>query len=257
MLNMAASLLSSFAQAAEGGPAVHAALPVTVGAMLVLAFLYGLWHALDADHVTAISVFVSKAPRPAPAAWAAFRWGIGHSITVLALGAAAMVLGMILPDEFERYAEIGVGIVLIVLGVWVLKDLVKRRIHLHAHEHPQEDGEAARHLHLHAHESGETRPAHGHGHSPLLVGIMHGAAGSAGVLVMVPVAARSTPTTALAYLGVFSGAIILAMVTFGVLVSFVYESFLAKRQRLYEGARYLTGAVSLGIGLFWVTSHLY
>ena len=236
-------------------PSVHdAPVPVSLAAMMLLAAGYGLVHALDADHVAAVTVFVSKRPSPLRAMGVAIRWGIGHGATLLVLGVAAVVLGMALPPELEKFAEIAVGLTLMALGGYALVSFVRRRIHLHAHAHERDE---ARHLHLHAHGGDEGAASHRHAHSPTLVGLVHGAAGSAGAFVLIPVAAKASPAVSLAYLVVFSLSILFAMVVIAFAASRLYDQILVRRRALFEAARAVTGLASLSLGAFWVASEVF
>ena len=88
-------------------------------AVLLLGFGLGLVHALDADHVMAVSALASLRPRLSQCFGFALRWGLGHGATLLLLGGSALVLGVALPPSLAEGVERIVGVVMVALGAWV------------------------------------------------------------------------------------------------------------------------------------------
>lgn len=164
-------------------------------AAIVLGFLLGLRHATDADHVVAVSTIVSEERNAWRGLWVGASWGLGHTTPLLGLGVLILLLRGAVMDRYEAVApllEFGVGIMLVFLGVQVFWRLRKQGIHVHYHsEAPQ------RHVHVHTHESGgetvgdprETHRVRGPGRPFLrvksyVVGVVHGLAGSAAVMLL-------------------------------------------------------------------------
>jgi len=202
-----------------------AALPTSGPGWLVLAFALGLVHAFDADHVMALSLFATKGRGAAEGARAGLRWSAGHGAVVLLAGSLLLAAGRAIPASFSDVAERVVGLVMIGLGLYVFRELARRRAHLHFHAH---DG-LPPHAHWHGHAS-QPRPAspppsasrgqdashphpvsHQHEHGALLVGALHGLAGSAPILAVLPVAQESAGLAA-AYLVLFGVGVAVAMV---------------------------------------------
>lgn len=175
---------------------------------LALGLGLGMVHALDADHVLAVSTFAAQKRRAAVAWRFCLRWALGHGAALLGTGFAVYVAGYHLPAEWSAIAERTVGAVMIGLGLWVLRDLRRQRLHLHFHRH---DGLPA-HAHWHSHVRGS---GHGHGHGATLVGALHGLAGSAPLLVLVPLAQSDYGWRGLLYLLSFSLGVLGAMLAFG------------------------------------------
>ena len=175
-----------------------------------VAFALGLVHALDADHVMAVSVFATRGHGTAQGVRAGLRWSLGHGLVLLAAGLVLVAFGRSLPEPLAALADRLVGLTMIGLGVFVFFELARRGAHLHFHAH---DGMRP-HAHWHGHER-ETRrdagAAHHHEHGALLVGALHGLAGSAPILAVLPVAHRS-PRLAVAYLVLFGLGVAVAMV---------------------------------------------
>ena len=187
-------------------------------AVLLLGFLVGVRHALEADHIAAVTTLATRS-----AAWldkvkVAAVWGGGHAASLLLLGSVLIALGASLPERLARGFEIAAGSMLIALGIDVLRRLRRRRIHFHVHQH----ADGVRHLHAHAHngESADHRHEHAHGllARALAVGGIHGLAGS-GALVVLSMQMLGSGIRALAYVLSFAAGSILGMVGFSLALS--------------------------------------
>jgi hypothetical protein len=173
--------------------------------ILGLGFLLGMQHALEADHVAAVSSIAARRSDVADIVKHGLTWGIGHTLTLFAFAGAALALGQAIPENLARPIEGAVGIMLVGLGVHVLWRLWRDRVHFHRHSH----GDGTLHIHAHSH-AGETvahaRAPHAHGHGfrwrTLLVGLMHGMAGSA-ALVVLAVSQASSVAVGLGYVALF------------------------------------------------------
>lgn len=189
--------------------------------LITLALGLGIVHALDADHIMAVSALSSSNTNPRNSINFCLRWAIGHGTTLIIIGSGVFLFGMAIPDQLSIYADHAVGIILIAIGLFILFKLHRHNIHLHYHQH---DG-LPEHAHWHAHSTGEQhhKDPHQHNHSAVMVGILHGAAGSAPLLVLIPVAKLATPVYGLLYLMVFSVAVVIAMVVFGGLLGNLYH----------------------------------
>lgn len=215
--------------------------------ILGTGFLLGILHALDADHVVAVTAFISKGPHPRRAVGFCVRWGLGHMLPLLFLGSVAIGVGIAIPSRYGELAEVLVGGALILLGAWVLWDLAARRIHFHVHEHG-----GIRHAHLHSHAGAAD---HRHDHAATLVGIVHGLAGTASVFVLVPVTLMGHLGLAILYILAFSLAVIAAMGLFGYCAGTTFEVLAARGVRAYRWAKGLTGTASLALGVVWIAKH--
>lgn len=186
--------------------------------LLGLGFLLGARHALDADHVAAVSTIVSQRPDLRTSGLIGAWWGFGHTAILLLAGVAIIVLKVTIPEAVAQAFELGVGLMLIALGGSLAVTLIRERWHLHAHRH-----DSSLHVHLHAHRRGED---HGHTHSlfgrlpvkPFLVGMVHGLAGSAALALMVLSTVHTIWEGAL-YIVVFGLGSILGMMVLGTLIA--------------------------------------
>src|SRR5436190_21889505 len=92
----------------------------SIVSFLVLGFLLGMRHATDADHVVAIATIVSREHGMAGSSLIGAAWGVGHTVTVMAVGAAIIVFGVVIPPRLGMSMEFAVGIMLVLLGVLTL-----------------------------------------------------------------------------------------------------------------------------------------
>jgi hypothetical protein len=173
--------------------------------ILGLGFLLGMQHALEADHIAAVSSIAARRSHVGDIVKHGLTWGLGHTLTLFAFAGAAILLGHAIPETFARPIETAVGLMLVGLGAHVLWRLWRDRVHFHQHGH----GDGTVHLHAHSH-AGQTgahaRAPHAHAHGfrwrTLLVGLMHGMAGSAALLVLT-VSQASSPAAGLGYIALF------------------------------------------------------
>ena len=220
---------------------------------LLLGFLVGMGHALEADHLAAVGTLSTEPGRSRSLALRGAVWGLGHTITLFAICTAVILFGFAVTDATSAALEFGVGVMLVLLGLDVLRRMRKRRIHFHAHDH--RDGR--RHIHAHSHAGAidpHVQDPHSHEHPhgfplrALLVGLVHGAAGSAGLLALA-VAATQSPWTAVGYVAVFGCGSIVGMAA----LTFAASWPLGWSQRsawwLHRGIRLGAAALAIGIGI--------
>lgn len=200
--------------------------------ILLLGFVIGLYHVLEADHVAAVSALVCGRSDIRRIANHGAIWGLGHTLALLLVGGGAVLLKAALDPAFTNRIELFVGIMMVGLGGHLLYRLRRDRIHLHTHRHA--DGT----VHFHAHSHGGDDAAHGvsrhdHVHSraswvrTLLVGLVQGMAGSAALLVL-GAAALDTPVTGLVFILLFGLGSIAGMTALSVVIAFPL-TFTARR----------------------------
>lgn len=213
-------------------------------AILFLGFLLGLQHALEADHIAAVSSIAARRSKVGDIVRHGLTWGLGHTLTLFGFAGAALLLGHVIPEELSRRFEGAVGVMLVGLGAHLLWRLWRERIHFHRHSH--RDGSAHFHAHSHAGERGSHgRAPHDHVHGfrwrSLLVGLMHGMAGSAALLLLV-VAEAPTPAAGLAYILLFG---IGSMIGMGALSTLIAVPIAISARGLTMANRALQGGVGL------------
>jgi sulfite exporter TauE/SafE len=180
------------------------------------------------------------------------RWGIGHSAGVLIVAAAAVALRERL--DLEAASALGerlVGAMLIGIGLLSLSTALRLRIHAHGHAH---GGAAHEHLHLHtpAEMAGHEERLHGHGHTAIAAGTLHGVAGTAHVLGVLPAVALPDAWSSGAYLAAFALGTILAMGGFAAVVGETSARAGGRAPALLRGMMYAASATALVVGVAWI-----
>ncbi len=211
-----------------------------------LGFVLGLRHALDTDHLAAVSTVLAQRPSFRASGMSGFSWGLGHTAILLLVGAVVLVFRVPVPEPIALAAEFGVGAMLVFLGCMLGLRLVRERWHVHRHEH---DG--TQHLHLHSHALADD---HGHGHwwhdsvRPFCIGMAHGLAGSAALLLIVLSSARSV-SEGLIYIAVFGAGSILGMMAVGLAVSLPVLWSLNLGRPVFLAVQGLASLGSVAVGL--------
>lgn len=190
---------------------------------LLLGFLFGLRHGFDADHLSAMAILNSSAPNKKSAVFRGIYWGLGHTFVLLVIGVAIFILGIYIPPQFNVFFEKIAAIFLIILGTKALYDFWKNRRVKIIHDHPPIG------LHAHAYPS-------------FFVGMLHGLAGSAAILIVF-VATIKSAVLALLYILIFGLGTMGGMVFFSVAFNFCARFF-----KKYTAL--VAGAVSCLVGIY-------
>jgi hypothetical protein len=220
-------------------------------AILGLGFLLGMQHALEADHIAAVSSIAARRTEVGDIVKHGLTWGLGHTLTLFAFAGAAILLGHAIPERLAQPMETAVGIMLVGLGAHVLWRLWRDRVHFHSHGH----GDGTVHIHAHSHFN-ETVPharavhehAHGFRWRTLLVGLMHGMAGSAALLLLT-VSKASSPAVGLGYVALFG---IGSMIGMGALSTVIAVPLAVSARWLTwanSGLQGAVGIVTIAIGV--------
>lgn len=235
-------------------------------AVLSFGFLLGLKHATDADHVVAVANIVDKERNIWHSIWLGASWGAGHSVPLLILGTIVVIAKDIALHRYETFAaylEIGVGIMLIYLGISAAWNVLRGNIHIHQHNHGAGP-------HIHVHTSHAPQDSH-QGAKPLhnsffilgrpvfrvrsfAIGIVHGLAGSAAVMVALLPTIDST-LAGLGYIFLFSIGTVLAMSALTIILALPFK-ISAARQTLNRAITMAAGTLSIAIGAIVITETL-
>ena len=258
-----------------------------LASLLFLGFFLGMRHATDADHVVAIATIVSRQRTLRGSALIGGAWGVGHTLTILVVGGAIILFGVVIPARVGLAMEFAVGIMLVLLGLLTLTGMgrVIRAaagaragwaipVHSHGHDHL-----AYPHDHAHAHGDYVHQHTHGHGADdhghredqtplarvdgwldglsfyhwlrPLVVGIVHGLAGSAAVALLVLAAVRD-PGWAMAYLLLFGVGTVLGMMLITAALAAPFAFSWSRLPRFNWQLRVASGLISFGFGLLLI-----
>src|SRR5206468_784244 len=208
---------------------------ITLLSLISLGFFLGMRHATDPDHVLAVSTIVTRQRTLRAALLIGILWGVGHTLTIVVVGAAIILFSVVIPPRLGLTMEMAVALMLVVLGMWNLTGVLQR-----IREALTSRGARTGGLHMHPHTHGDYVHSHSHGHEPddhghrddqtpqawldrrlgrlglyhlvrpLVVGLLHGLAGSAAVALLV-LAIIQTPGWAVAYLVLFGLGTIVGM----------------------------------------------
>ncbi len=217
-------------------------------AILGLAFGLGLTHALDADHIMAVSSLSGKRASLRDTLKFCGNWAIGHGMTLLIVGIAVLMMGMAIPAEMSQLAEYAVGWMLVGLGLYVFWNLHHSDAHLHFHNHD----DATRHAHWHRHQNQED---HHHFHGAVMVGVLHGMAGSAPLLALLPLGAQGSPWYGMVYLLVFGLGVLMAMLVFGGALGAVYAWLSRSGLTVIKIVRTCVASGTIVIGGYLIAGH--
>ena len=212
--------------------------------VLLIGFVLGLQHAIEADHLAAVSTIVSEKKNLLTAALVGGMWGVGHTISLFVVGALVIFLKLQISESVEMKLEAIVGGMLILLGINALRKLFSaEKIHAHAHEHGTRE-----HIHIHAHAA-ETKEVSHHRFSPrsILIGMVHGLAGSAALMLLV-VPTIKAPAVALLYILVFGIGSIGGMMAMSFLIGLPLHFTANRFGAVSKGIRLCAGVFSLVLG---------
>ena len=219
--------------------------------LLGIGFLLGLRHALDTDHLAAVSTVLAERPSLLASGAVGLWWGIGHTLTLLLVGSVVLAWGLRIPVQFEMVAETGVALLLIILGGTLARKLYRERWHVHSHQH---DGE--QHVHFHSHQRQE---GHGHRHwivdsiRPLCIGMAHGLAGSAALMLMI-LATTTDMMSGLLSILIFGIGSIIGMMMIGLTISIPVIYSRSLNQRLFRGVQGVASLASVSVGLWMLVT---
>ena len=217
-------------------------------AALGLGFLLGVRHALDADHVAAVSTFVSQDRSVLRSCLRGTFWGIGHTAALLAAGVAVVAFKLQISPALEQGIERVVGLVLVLLGGHVLLRTLGA-VSLHRHEHSH-GGAPHSHVHVHVGDADEHRHFHPWrgAPQPLLMGLLHGLAGS-GALILLVLTTMPSPTAAVLYILVFGIGSTAGMLVLSGLIGVPFALTTSGSRTLTTALQLVVGTASILVGL--------
>ena len=228
---------------------------LSTATILWIGFVLGLRHAVEADHLAAVTAIVSEKKTIWTASIVGGLWGLGHTISLFIVGAIVILMKVQISESMQAKLEAVVGGMLILLGVNAIRKIfTSEKIHVHTHDH---DGHP--HAHFHAHESEEHshKPAPHHRLSPrsVLIGMVHGLAGSAALMLLIVPTIESS-SLAMLYIVIFSVGSIGGMMAMSFLIGLPFHFTANRFEFLNNGIRFAAGVFSLGLGGFIVYEKL-
>lgn len=233
-------------------------MTIEMVSLLITGLGLGLLHALDADHVMAVSALSNRKPSLKRTLKFSANWAIGHGSVLILLGLLFFGLGIALPETIQKLAESSVGVLLIALGLACFWQFHKEKIVLNKHTHSHSHGSIEHtHLHVAAHaktdaDTMESPEQIKEAHTPVMVGVLHGLAGSAPALAIIPAMMQSNLFESIAYLVLFSAGVLLSMVAFGLSFGLVQKKLQEKSIQIFNWSRKVIATSAVGIGFYWL-----
>lgn len=225
-------------------------MEASVWAALTLGFSLGLRHALDPDHLVAVTTIVSEHKSLARSSLVGTFWGLGHTASLLIIGLVVILLRSSIPDRVALWLEMGVAVMLIALGANVLWRVARERgFKIHTHTHAHDDQPEHEHVHVHSQSDHD----HRHrlfrlGRRPFVVGMVHGVAGSAaltlGVLATIP-----SITLGFVYIAVFGLGSVGGMLLMSAVIGAPFAVTARRFSKINGGIRLAAGLLSVVFGL--------
>ena len=211
--------------------------------------------------MAAVSTFVARRPSPRQAVMFGIKWAIGHGFSLLLLGTILFVLKLTIAETLAGSLEQFVGAALIALGLWTLYQLRPgdlHHTHSHHHEHHHSHESVSPHKHdtqaeveLHTHADGTTH-SHAHGNGSLWMGMLHGAAGTAGFVGESLVAVSQTYAAVFLFTLFYSIGVLVAMALYAGALGGLIDWGGKRFQAVMIGGQALTGVLACGVGYCWL-----
>ena len=220
--------------------------------ILGLGFLIGLRHALEADHAAAVATLATRSQSVAHTVKQGLTWGLGHTLTLLLFGSLVFLLEVAVPERLAHWLEFGVGVMLLGLGMDVIWKLIKGRVYFHLHEHPHQ----VRHFHAYSHKGASREHSSQHEHThltpfpyrALLVGFMHGMAGSA-ALILLTLQQSISPLMGLLYIIIFGLGSMAGMAMLSVVIAIPLRYSARFVTWVHHGLQGCIGMATIALGL--------
>lgn len=226
-------------------------------AILTIGLVFGLKHATEVDHVVAISTIVSRHRNIFHSAFVGALWGAGHTVSLLIVAVIVLSLRVAIPEAVSGWLELGVAIMIIGLGISALRRALRENVQFHMHQH-KHDGLAHTHIHFHEHETRHKRAVqsqHSHavsslGWKPVLIGMMHGLAGS-GALMLLVLTQISSSSLGFLYVATFGVGSIVGMLLMSGLIGLPFAFSSRKLSHLHQGLQTVAAIFSICFGIWY------
>jgi len=234
-------------------------------AVLGIGLVFGLRHATEVDHVVAVSTIVSQHKNVLRSAAVGAMWGAGHTASLLVIGALVLLLRVAIPERVSGWLEFGVALMIIGLGISALWRALRRSSEVHVHQHSH-DGQSHKHVHFHEKQTRHkpsSHSAHSHdvsriGWKPLLIGTMHGLAGS-GALTLLVLTQINSPWVGMLYLGIFGVGSIVGMLLMSGLIGLPFALTSRNLTHVHHRLQTVAAILSICFGVWYAyqTSSLF
>ena len=223
-----------------------------MSSLLLLGFMIGMRHALDADHLAAVAAITTQQNNSIRSSIRhGLVWGLGHTITLFLFGSVIIWMDTVVPEKLTWFLQIGVGLMLIALGLDVLRRVIRDRIHYHIHRHNHSNA----HIHAHSHQAEPVHELSEHDHShdhhfpvrTLMIGLMHGMAGSA-ALILLTMETVDTLWLGLWYMLLFGIGSMLGMAILSIIIAIPLKASAKGLTWMHNGLQAMIGLLTTGLG---------
>ena len=230
---------------------------LSILAVLSVGLVFGLKHAMEVDHVVAVSTIVSQHKNVFHSALVGALWGAGHTASLLVIAAIVLTLRVAIPETVSGWLEFGVALMIIGLGLSALWSALRKSGDVHVHQHSH-DGVSHTHIHFHETETRHQPPSHAqHSHAvsrigwkPVLIGMVHGLAGS-GALTLLVLTQISSSLVGFLYVGTFGLGSIVGMLLMSGLIGLPFALASKKLTHLHQGIQTVAAVFSICFGLWY------
>ena len=226
-------------------------------AVLSIGLVFGLKHATEVDHVVAVSTIVSQHRNVFHSALVGGLWGIGHTVSLLVMSVVVLSLRVAIPERVSGWLELGVAIMIVCLGISALRRALRKNGEVHVHKHSH-DGLSHTHVHFHEAETKHEPASHSrHSHAvsrlgwkPVLIGMMHGLAGS-GALTLLVITQISSSWIGFLYVATFGLGSIVGMLLMSGIIGLPFALASRKLTHLHQGIQTLAAVFSICFGIWY------
>jgi len=205
--------------------------------ILALGFVIGIKHAIEPDHIIAVSTIASQSKKLFRSSLAGVFWGIGHTATLFIVGIILLIMKGQIPEKWAMSLEFLVGIMLVYLGISTITSL--KKIHVHQHEHDSDTSNK--------HENQQKNLSY---IKSMVIGLVHGLAGSGAMMLLTMSTVKSVLESAI-YILIFGFGTVLGMLFFTTILGIPFI-FSAKRLRLNKTLTQITGVISTVFGIYYM-----
>ena len=226
-------------------------------AVLSIGLVFGLKHATEVDHVVAVSTIVSQHKNVLHSALVGALWGAGHTASLLVIAVIVLTLRVAIPERVSGWLELGVAVMIVCLGISALRRALRKNADVHVHQH-NHDGLSHTHVHFHEEETRHAPASHSqHSHTvsrlgwkPVLIGMMHGLAGS-GALTLLVLTQISSSLTGFFYVATFGLGSIVGMLLMSGLIGLPFALTSRKLTHVHLGIQTLAAVFSICFGIWY------
>lgn len=230
---------------------------LSILAVLGIGLVFGLKHATEVDHVVAVSTIVSQHQNIFHSALVGALWGAGHTASLLVIAAIVLTLRVAIPESVSGWLELGVAVMIVCLGISALRRSLRKNADVHVHQHSH-DGLSHTHVHFHEKETRHAPASHSHhshavsrlGWKPVLIGMMHGLAGS-GALTLLVLTQISSSVVGFAYVATFGAGSIVGMLLMSGLIGLPFALTSRKLTHFHQGIQTLAAILSICFGVWY------